>query len=235
MLSIKMSMFAKFYQTKSVCYDSDYEENDFQPPDEDDEPDTLDESVPSNCLFTKQTEKYPELIPEFPYVQDEDGYYVCKSCDWYEEMSWNCNEYISHINHGYSCCKYIKSKYDISYDDEGYIVGTEKKLASKAKKPTKKQSKDGKFDICGYTGADPKLCMCKKCNSRRIAKMSMCNYHGDEYIEFSFESNYLATKLEVKFADKDLVKSKGALWSQKLKCWYVKLSNPNYTELVETY
>jgi len=134
-----------------VCYDSDYEENDFQPPDEDDEPDTLDESVPSKCLFTK------------------------------------------------------------------------------------KISKDGKFDICGYTGADPKLCMCKKCNSRRIAKMSMCNYHGDKYIEFSFESNYLAKKQEVKFADKDLVKSKGALWSQKLKCWYVKLSNPNYTELVETY
>jgi hypothetical protein len=139
-----------------VCHDSDYKENDFQPPDEDDEPDTLDESVPSKCLFTKL-------------------------------------------------------------------------------KQIKKQSKDGQFDICGYRGEDPKLCMCKKCNSRRIAKMSMYNYHGNEYIEYSFESNYLATKLEVKFADKDLVKSKGALWSQKLKCWYVKLSNPNYTELVETY
>jgi hypothetical protein len=48
-----MSLFQKYYQTK-VCHDSDYEENDFQPPDEDDEPDTLDESVPSKCLFTKQ-------------------------------------------------------------------------------------------------------------------------------------------------------------------------------------
>jgi len=140
-----MSMFAKYYQTKNVCYDSDYDENDFQAPDEDDEPDTLDESVPSEFMFSKQhtinTEQYPELIPKFPYVQAEEGFYICKSCDWYEEMSWNCNEYISHINHGYSCCKYIKSKYDISYDDEGYIVGTEQKVASKVKKPTKKQPK----------------------------------------------------------------------------------------------
>jgi hypothetical protein len=48
-----MSMFATYYKIDLTSYDSDEDKNAYQPPDEDDEPDTLNEQVPSECLFTK--------------------------------------------------------------------------------------------------------------------------------------------------------------------------------------
>ena len=201
-----MSMFAKYYHTKNVCYDSDYDENDFQAPDEDDEPDTLDENVPTKCLFTKPkniAEKKPTKIAK------------C-TCGWFCELPE------SHIEHSkWSGCDYINSKYDLSYDSDGEIHGT-LKSSKEEKKPTKKQpKKDGKFDICGRYGEGLKECSCFYCTG---------------YIKnVCITDNWHATKLTVNFKDKDHVKSKGALWSQTEKCWYVRASNPNYKELVDTY
>lgn len=156
-----MSIFAKYYQTEKVCYDSDYDENDYQPPDEDDEPDTLDESVPSNCLFTKQVPVYEN-----------------------------------------------------------------------AKKPTKKMPKDGRSDICGYYGTNPKICKCYSCSLyyRGELQKSCSSFCGG-----FFKDDWLATKLDVGFTDKEFVKSQGARWSQSEKTWYVILSNPNYHKLVKMY
>jgi hypothetical protein len=233
MLSIKMSMFAKFYQTKSVCYDSDYEENDFQPPDEDDEPDTLDESIPSEFMFSKKSKIVFEEIDHEEYFDaiTEDGKYEGKyesdknptktvkcTCGWFCELPE------SHIEHSkWGGCDYISSKYDLSYDSDGEIHGTLK--PSKEKKPTKKTtkklSKDGKFDICGKYGKNVKDCSCFYCNG---------------YIKSAcYTFDWQATKLEVKFADKDFVKSKGAMRSQTENCWYVKASNPHYKELVDMF
>ena len=241
-----MSMFAKYYQTKSVCYDSDYEENDFQPPDEDDEPDTLDESVPSKFMFSKKSKIVFEEIDHEEYFDaiTEDSKYEGKfesdknptktvkcTCGWFCELPE------SHIEHSkWSGCDYISSKYDLSYDSDGEIHGTLK--PSEGKKPTKKivkkQPKDGQFNICGYRGEDPKKCVCSNCTTRRISSKSLCQTHHDEYLAMwsSSDNGYLATKLNTTYEEKEFVKSKGALWSQKLKCWYVKLSNPNYMELV---
>lgn len=312
-----MSMFAKFYQTKNVCYDSDYEENDFQPPDEDDEPDTLDESVPSQCLFTtpkditdsfyeSQVAMYNTLTPnelceEYFSVKmalselskDVDETKI-KSSKEYQRLklylenkgvyhnTWtgqiefkipikteekpikkkvvkvdtgyvplDVNKYTAEIIKKMSESRYFKltdsftladnlrfsaietGKYDKDYDYDKRALNIQadieanqfiklKKVVSKTeKKPTKKLPKDGKFDICGYTGKLPKACDCVSCSTKLCSGL--------------YEEKWLATKLEVKFADKEFVKSKGAFWSQTEKCWYVKLSNPNYTELVETY
>jgi hypothetical protein len=165
-----------------VCYDSDYDENDFQAPDQYDEPDTLDECVPCECLFTKpknSADKKPTKIAK------------C-TCGWFCELPE------SHIEHSkWSGCDYINAKYNLSYDSDSEIHGTLK--PSNEKKPTKKIPKDGIFDTCGYTGKNAKSCGCVSCNPSLYARKS-----GSCVVKFShkqYEEKWLATKLEVKFAD----------------------------------
>ncbi|RZK47907.1 MAG: hypothetical protein EOO99_11975 [Pedobacter sp.] len=52
------------------------------------------------------------------------GFYQCKHCDWMDVLP------SSHVEHCHGVCKYIQSKYDISYED-GEVIATKK---SKQKK-----------------------------------------------------------------------------------------------------
>lgn len=194
-----MSLFQKYYHTSP--YDSDYDANAYKPPDEDDEPDTLNESVPSECLFTN--------------VHDILKPVKC-TCGWFCELPE------SHVEHSkWSGCAYINSKYDLSYDSEGELIACPKDVKPITKKPTKKQPKDGLFDICGRYGKDLKKCSCFYCTG---------------YIkDICIEDGWYATKLNVKFNDKELAKSKGALWSTTEKCWYTRASSPHYKDLVDRF
>jgi hypothetical protein len=94
------------------------------------------------------------------------------------------------------------------------------------KKPTKKkpvlqkQSKDGKFDICGISRKVPKKCSCDYCRGRIVSFIL---------------NDSLATKLNVKYVDRNIVKAKGAKWSEYEKVWLIPAINPNYKELVDKF
>lgn len=141
---------------------------------------------------------------------------------------WRCEYPESHVEHSKLFgCDYIKSKYALSYDEDGELIAKPKKIQNVEKKPTKKKpikqikSKDGCFDICGKYGKDTSKCSCAYCRGRMFS--------------VSDDNDWLATKLKVDFEDKNIVKAKGALWSPIEKCWYVRLSNPHYKILVDKF
>ena len=41
--------------------------------------------------------------------------------------------------------------------------------------------------------------------------------------------------IDVPYSSKEVAKELGARWCNEAKCWYVKTSNQNYDELIETY
>lgn len=86
-------------------------------------------------------------------------------------------------------------------------------------KPKTKQSKDGKFDICG------------------ISKRVICNFDccKGKFSYLSTDENKLATKLIVKYSDRNIVKAKGAIWSSYEKVWFVRASNKHYKELCDKF
>jgi hypothetical protein len=88
-------------------------------------------------LFKKFEEEDKEQFPEdhFTFIGKRcyGGYYICRHCSWMDVLP------TSHVEHSYGFCKYIRSKYDISYED-GEVIATEK---NKQKKPQKQFSGNG--------------------------------------------------------------------------------------------
>ena len=212
-------MFATYYKIDLTSYDSDEDENAYQPPDEDDEPDTLNEQVPSECLFTKyhhnpKFDLYDTLTPK----QLCEEYYSVRMA--LSELSKDVTPTKINISKEYQRLKLYLEKKGVNHNSwTGQIEF--KSPITVDKITTKKQSKNGLFNICGRYGKDPKNCSCFYCTG---------------YIkDIRFEDGWHATKLNVQFNDKDYVKSKGALWSTREKCWYTRASSPHYNDLVHKF
>lgn len=91
---------------------------------------------------------------------------------------------------------------------------------------------ENKFDICGYDGNNLTTCQCLLCKQYRHETVPYSQFMS----QFTTSNNvWLATKLKVKYEDKDQAKQLGAKWSKAERVWFVRYGCPNYQEAIKQW